>query len=93
MEDVLVPIMICGMLFIGLPWIILHYMTQQKRARGLTIEDENLLDEMHELARRLDDRVQTIERILTAENPRWRDAALPSTRPELKEVGHVRSSH
>ena len=93
MDDILVPIAVCAILFIGLPWIILHYITQQKRARGLTIEDERMLDEMHELARRLDDRVDTIERILTAENPRWRDAALPSQRPELKEVGHVRSSH
>lgn len=92
MEDILVPIFICGMLFIGLPWLILHYMTQQKRARGLSIEDENLLDDMHEMARRLDERLHTIERILTAENPRWRDAALPHT-PDLKEVDHVRSSH
>lgn len=93
MEGILVPIGVVAILFIGLPWLILHYMTQQKRAQGLTLEDEKLLDEMHELARRLDDRVETIERILTAENPRWRDAALPSQRPELKEVSHVRSSH
>lgn len=92
MEDILVPIFICGMLFIGLPWLILHYVTQQKRARGLTIEDENLLDEMHETARRLDERLHVIERILTAENPHWRDTALPQ-RPDLKEVDHVRSSH
>jgi phage shock protein B len=72
MEDILVPIGVVGMLFIGLPWIVLHYLTQWKRARGLSIEDENLLDELHDLARKLDDRLQTIERIVAADNPDWR---------------------
>jgi phage shock protein B len=36
-----------------------------------------LLDELHDAARRLDDRLNTIERIMTAENPNWRQNALP----------------
>ena len=72
MEDVFLPIVVCGMLFIGLPWIMFHYVTQWKRARGLSIEDENLLDDLHDLARKLDDRLQTIERIVAADNPNWR---------------------
>lgn len=74
MEDVFLPIVICGMLFIGLPWIGLHYITQWKRARGLSIEDENLLDGLHDMARRLDERLATIERIVAADNPNWRPA-------------------
>ena len=93
MEDVLVPIVICGMLFIGLPWLIFHYTTQWKRARGLSMEDEQLLDNLHETARRLDDRLNSIERIMTAENPRWREVALPEHTAEIKELPHVRSSH
>lgn len=72
MEEILVPIFVVGMLFIGLPWIIFHYITKWKGAATLTTEDENLLDELHELARRLDDRMCSIERIMTAENPNWR---------------------
>ena len=72
MEDVFLPVVIVGMLFIGLPWIIFHYITKWKSAATLTTEDENLLDELHELARRLDDRMCSIERIMTAENPNWR---------------------
>ncbi len=75
MEDILVPIGVVGMLFIGLPWIILHYVSKWKTASTLTTEDENLLDEMHELARRLDERMVTIERIVQAENPNWRAVA------------------
>ncbi len=81
------------MLFIGLPWLILHYTTQWKRARGLSMEDEQLLDNLHETARRLDDRLHSIERIMTAENPRWREAAISDHSPDLKELSHVRSSH
>ncbi len=72
MEDVLMPVVIVGMLFIGLPWIIFHYISKWKTAATLTTEDENLLDELHELARRLDERMVTIERIIQAENPNWR---------------------
>ena len=89
MEDVLVPIAVCAMLFIGLPWLIFHYTTQWKRARGLSIEDERLLDNLHDIARRLDDRVNSIERIMTAENPRWRENALHGP-AETKELPHVR---
>lgn len=72
MEDVLVPIVACGSLFIGLPWLIFHYITQWKRSGTLSIEDENLLDELHDLARRLDDRMATIERIVAADDPNFR---------------------
>ena len=70
--EILIPILVVGMLFIGLPWLIFHYITKWKTAKTLTTEDENLLDELHDLARRLDDRMCTIERIVQADNPNWR---------------------
>ena len=72
MEEALLPIIIVEMLFIGFPWVLFHYITRWKTAKTLTSEDENLLDELHELARRLDDRMMTIERIVQADNPNWR---------------------
>lgn len=62
-------------LFIGLPWLILHYITRWKQAPTLTGEDEKLLDEMHFTARRLEERLQTIERIVAADNPDFRPSA------------------
>ena len=79
MEDILVPVVICTILFIGLPWIIFHYITKWKTAATLTGSDEKLLDDLHDAARRLDDRLCTIERIMTAENPDWRQQCLPET--------------
>ena len=52
MEDFLLPVAIVGMLFIGLPWIILHYVTKWRQAPKITNEDEKLLDELYSLARR-----------------------------------------
>lgn len=72
MEDVLVPILVVGMLFIGLPWLILHYVTQWRRAGSITVEDENLLDDMYETARRLEARLETVERIVAADHPDFR---------------------
>ena len=54
-----------------------HYITKWKQAATLTDGDEKLLDELHDAARRLDDRLCTIERIMTAENPDWRQQCLP----------------
>lgn len=64
-------------IFVGLPWLIFHYVTKWKQAATLTGSDEKLLDELHDAARRLDDRLCSIERIMTAENPGWRNHALP----------------
>ena len=80
MEDVLVPIMVCAMLFVAMPWIILHYITRWKQQSGITNADENLLEELYEVARRLDDRLHTIERIMAAETPEL-EARRPA--PEL----------
>ena len=55
-----------------LPWLVFHYITKWKTQATLTTEDENLLDELHELARRLDDRMRTIERIVQTDHPGWR---------------------
>ena len=70
--EALIPLFGILGIFVVLPWIIFHYVTKWKTAATLTTEDENLLDELYDLARRLDDRMNTIERIVQAENPNWR---------------------
>lgn len=72
MHEMWIPVIAITAIFVVLPWIIFHYISKWKTAATLTTEDENLLDELHELARRLDDRMGTIERIIQADNPNWR---------------------
>ncbi len=73
MGDALIPLLAVIVLFIGLPWLIFHYVTRWKQASSLTIEDENLLDELHEMALRLEERMQTIERLVAADQAERQD--------------------
>jgi phage shock protein B len=72
-------------IFVVLPWIIFHYITKWKATATLTTEDENLLDELHDLARRLDDRMRTIERIIQADNPNWRQLGADPVETALED--------
>ena len=84
MEDTLIPAIAICTLFIGLPWLVFHYITKWKTAATLTSGDEKLLDDLHDAARRLDDRLCTIERIMTAENPDWRQQCMPGREREQR---------
>ena len=90
MEDVIVPIIVVPILFIGLPWLIFHYVTKWKSQAVLTGEDERMLDELHDIARRLDERLCTVERIMTAENPNWRSVVCDPISPAIQDgrLGH-----
>ena len=77
MDDGIIPLFAIVSLFIGLPWLVFHYITKWKTGATLTSGDEKLLDELHEAARKLDDRLCSIERIMTAENPNWRQQCMP----------------
>jgi len=85
MEEVVIPLIAITVLFLGLPWLIFHYVTKWKSSATLTSGDEQLLDELHDMARRLDDRLCTIERIMTAENPSWQQACLPEAGAPLAD--------
>jgi phage shock protein B len=86
--EILIPLIIVPVLFLALPWLIFHYVTKWKTAGSLTTEDENLLDELHDLARRLDERMCTIERIVQAENPNWRSVACDPVETALEDRGN-----
>lgn len=55
-------------LFVGLPWLILHYVTKWKTAPKLTDGDEQMLEELYQLARRLDERMDTVERLVATDS-------------------------
>src|SRR4051812_43670739 len=70
-EFIIAALSIVG-IFIGLPWLIFHYVTKWKQAPKITVEDEQLLDDMFNLARRLEERLVTVERIAAADHPDWK---------------------
>ena len=80
MEEGITAAIIVGMLFIGLPWLILHHVTKWKTAATLTNDDERMLGDMHDLARRLEDRLDTVERLVASDNPDWQPRRLDQNR-------------
>lgn len=74
MEDGLIAVMIVATLFIGLPWVILHYMTKWKTAATITTDDEVLLEELYNLAKRLDQRMETVECLVASDDPEFTPA-------------------
>ncbi len=93
MEDALTALIVIGCIFVGLPWIILHYITRWKTSATLTTGDEALLDELYQLARRLDDRMDTVERLVASDNPEFRPARLVPDRDtdnqQLRELDRM----
>ena len=61
---------------IGLPWLILHYVTRWKTAATITTDDEVLLEELYSLAKRLDERMDTVERLVASDNPDFKPARI-----------------
>ena len=72
---IIVPIVV-----LGLPWLIFHYITKWKTAATLTNDDESLLEEMYQLARRLDERMDTVERLVAADNPEFQPRRIVADR-------------
>jgi phage shock protein B len=63
-------------IFLGLPWIILHYITKWKTAATITTDDEVLLEELYSLAKRLDERMDTVERLVASDNADFKPARI-----------------
>ena len=87
-------IIIVPVIFIGLPWVVLHYMTKWKTAATLTTDDETLLEELYQIARRLDERMDTVERLVAADNPEFQPPRIMANREtdnqHLRELEELR---
>ena len=53
-------------------WLVLHYVTRWRASRTLSREDERMLVDLWESAKRMEHRIVTLEKILDAEAPQWR---------------------
>ena len=75
--DEAIPVIV---VLLGLPWIIMHYITKWKTAATITTDDEHLLDELYQLAKRLDERMDTVERLVASDNPEFKPARVQHDR-------------
>ncbi len=71
----LAPIIIVFGLVIVPLWLILHYTTKRRETQSLSREDERMLSELWQLAQKMETRVNSLETILDAQVPTWREKA------------------
>ena len=74
MFPIIVPFVL-GILFLVVVapiWIIFHYMTLWRSARRLSGDDEKALGDLWQSAKRMEARIDALEKVLDAEAPGWR---------------------
>ena len=73
MEWTFVPIVLF-LVIVAPIWLILHYATRNSASKRLTSKDEALLEDLHASARKMEERIHNLERILDADSPEWRNS-------------------
>ncbi len=63
-------------------WISMHYRSVNKSSRSLSEEDRESIEHMLETVDKLTDRIGTLESILDADHPQWRQKMDRSQRDE-----------
>ena len=53
-------------------WLLLHYVYRWRSTKTLSTDDERMLEDLWQSARRMESRIETLETILDAEAPGWR---------------------
>ena len=53
-------------------WLIAHYVTKWKTAKGLSSDEEKLLEDLWQSAQRMETRINTLETILDDREENWR---------------------
>ena len=53
-------------------FIVLHFVTKWKQGREISGDDEQMLEDLYLLSQRLDERLDTLERILDDDTTEWR---------------------
>jgi len=61
-------------IFVGLPWLILHYVAKLRGNRQLNAQDAAAFERLNQTAMRMEQRMITLEKILDAEVPDWRQS-------------------
>ena len=76
MEEILIFIMvpiIVFMVIVAPIWLILHYRSKGQLSQGLSEGDYSQLRDLANTADKMANRIKTLEAILDAEAPQWRN--------------------
>ena len=75
MGEIIGPII--GLAAVTLPiwivWSVLHYKSKNRELGSLDAHESQQLEELNNLAEQMAERIKTLETILDAESPEWRE--------------------
>ncbi len=63
---------IVAIIFVACPAVFMHYQTELRKTKSISVDDERLVDDLWKTAQRLERRVETLETLLDKEAPDWR---------------------
>ena len=70
------------MVIVAPMWITMHYHSVSRSSRSLSQEDRESIEHMLETVDKLTDRIATLESLLDADHPGWRNQASRDHREE-----------
>lgn len=73
MEEIIMAPVIIFMVIVAPIWLILHYRSKRQMSQGLSEEEYQQLQDLSEMADSMAERIHTLEAILDAETPEWRN--------------------
>lgn len=73
MEELIMAPVIIFMVIVAPIWLVLHYRSKGQVSQGLSEEEYIQLSDLSETADKMADRIKTLEAILDADTPEWRN--------------------
>lgn len=73
MDEFIWIVAIVAIVFVAFPSVVLRYMTELRKTKSISADDERLVDDLWKTAQRLEHRVEALETILDKEAPDWRE--------------------
>jgi phage shock protein B len=72
MDELLFVPLIIFMTIVAPLWLVLHYVTRWRATKTLSAEDEKMLVDLWQSAKRMEERIRSLETILDHDAPGWR---------------------
>ena len=82
LEMLFVP-MVLFMVIVAPTWVVMHYRSMNRSSSQLSEDDRQALEEMLVAVDQMADRIESLESILDADHPNWRQERGGQTKEEV----------
>ena len=82
LEMLFVP-MVLFMVIVATTWVVMHYRSVNRSSSQLSEDDRQALEEMLVAVDQMADRIESLESILDADHPNWRQERGGQTKEEV----------